>query len=338
MNPHQSQPPPTWAIVLAFVALYISWGTTYLAIKKGVRDEQLPPCLFAGVRVFLAGCILLAFMAYRKSDIQLTRGDFFKVLITGSLFFVGGNGLLNLAEKKVDSGVAAILAATTPMWMALLETMHPRGARLRFPGWFGLAVGLLGVVLLIAPGADLASLSADFGGAGLVLLCALCWAVGAIYWRLNPVHLSPFVTGAYQMMFGGGILTIIGLAVGEVADLPEQITTGALFSFFYLLVVASFIGYLSFHYLLHHVSSAQVGTHAYVNPIIAVILGWIWDQETLTLWALGGVVLVLLGVALVREKGRSGSAKSPAMKVSDEDSRVVTNSHSLEKGNDGMTS
>jgi drug/metabolite transporter (DMT)-like permease len=294
--------PATWAIVLAFALVYVCWGTTYLAIKRGVKDEHLPPALFGGVRVGLAGLLLLGYLAARGQSLRLTRRDLAVVSVTGCILFVGGNGLITLAEKTVPSGVAAVLAATTPLWIGLLAMCWPGGERLSGRGWVGLLVGLGGVLLLLGPKlGDPADFVRDFGPL-LVLGSAVSWGLGSLVMRHHRLEGSHLVGAAYQMALGGGCLALIGLAVGEASHLPAQLTPGALGAFLYLLVFGSLVGFVAYNWLLGHVSATQVSTYAYVNPAVAVLVGWA-DGEEMTVWLAGGIAVILVGVALVRAGG-----------------------------------
>jgi drug/metabolite transporter (DMT)-like permease len=296
--PHQR--PAAWALLLAFSLLYLSWGTTYLAIKRGVKDEQLPPALFGGTRVCLAGLLLLGYVAFRGESLRLSRRDLAGVALGGALLFVGGNNLLAMAERTVPSGVAAVLIATTPLWIGLLETLWPGGERLSHRGWLGLVLGLAGVLVLLWPQLSTPGDFLNDAGPLLVLGSAAIWSLGSVilrYWRVRASHL----TGAgYQMLLGGASLTVVGLLLGETRDLPARPTAGAVGAFVYLLIVGSLVGFVAFNYLLGHVSAARVGTYAYVNPVVAVLVGCFLDGEELTGWIVGGIVVILAGVALVR--------------------------------------
>lgn len=291
--------PPVWMLVLAFALIYLSWGTTYLAIRKGV--ETLPPCLFGGVRVLLAGLVLLGFLRLGGVSLRLSRRDFFWTAVVGLLMFVGGNGLITLGEIYVASGVASVLVATTPLGIACAELLLPAGERLRAVGWLGLLLGLGGVLLLLAPRVSTPeSVFQDFGPL-LILGSSLAWSVGSVLLRHKRANASPLAAAAYQMVVGGGSLTVIGLLAGEAGRLtPEQLTLSAVTAFFYLLVVGSLVGFVAFNWLLRHVSAALVGTYAYVNPIVAIAVGWLLNDEAVTGWTLGGMVVILSGVALVR--------------------------------------
>lgn len=297
--------PPTWALVLGFACVYISWGTTYLAIRVGVDDEHLPPALFGGSRVCLAGLVLLGFLALRRERLTLSRQDWGRLLWTGLLLFVAGNGLVNLAMQTVPSGVTAVLVASTPLWIGLFEMFWPGGDRLTARGWFGMIVGLCGVFILLAP--KLEDPAAFWGNAGplLVLLSAGSWALGSLVMRHRRLS-CPHLTGAaYQMMLGGGCLTLLGVACGELHQLPPQVTWGAVQAFLYLLIVGSLVGFVAFNWLLGHVAAAKVGTYAYVNPVVAVFVGWSLGGEEISSSLVASIAVILTGVALVRSGERT---------------------------------
>src|SRR5580704_1438348 len=181
-----SRPSP-WALALAFGLVYVCWGTTYLAMKKGVREEHLPPALFGGVRVCIAGLLLLSWQLARGERVKLAPGDRLPLVLCALLLFVGGNGLINVAGQTLDSGVCAVLAATTPLWIGLFEICWPAGERLSVRGWLGLLVGLVGVLLLCGPLIENPEqLDLDFGYL-IVLGSATCWALGSLVSRHRAV-------------------------------------------------------------------------------------------------------------------------------------------------------
>lgn len=303
MNRHHtlaaSSQPARWSLIVAFALVYVSWGTTYLAIKVGVKD--LPPALFGGVRYVVAGVILFAFLAWRKESLYLTRRDLFWVGVSSLFLFVGGNGLINFAEKTVDSGVASIIVATTPLWLALLETVWPWGERLSVRGWIGVLIGLGGVLVLLTPRLRDPALFLQDLGPLMVIGSASAWAVGSFILRYQRRAGSPLTAAAYQMILGGASLTAIGLAVGECEQLtPDSFTPQAIFAFAYLLVVGSLVGFVAYTWLLARVSATLAGTYAYVNPVVAILVGWLLDGERITGWIIGGMVIILVGVSLVR--------------------------------------
>jgi drug/metabolite transporter (DMT)-like permease len=294
--------PAPWKLALALALVYLSWGTTYLAIQEGVRT--LPPALFAGTRVCLAGLIVLAFLGLSGGTVGLSRRDALLAFLSGGLMFVGGNGLLTFAERTVPSGVAAVLAATAPLWIAVLESAWPHGERLRLRGWLGLLLGLAGVALIwskewMGQAAVLAEV-----GPFLVLGSAAAWAFGAFVHRHGRSRAPHLTAAAYQMALGGGSTALLGLAMGEAGQLtPDCLTWRAVGAFFYLLVVGSLIGFVAFNWLLGHAPAALTGTYAYVNPVVALLVGWMLADETPSSAVMGGVVVILLGVVLVRLGG-----------------------------------
>jgi len=298
----------SWKLALALGLVYLSWGTTYLAIQEGVKT--LPPALFAGSRVCLAGLLVLAFLRLSGGTVRLSRRDVLLTFLSGGLMFVVGNGLLTFAEKSVPSGAAAVLAATAPLWMAVLEAAWPHGERLAWRGWFGLLIGLGGVaVLLSEKWLNQTASGLPAAGSFMVLGSAAGWALGSSLHRHGRSSAPHLTAAAYQMLFGGGSLAVLGLFLDEARGLtPGCLTPEAIASFFYLLVVGSFIGFIAFNWLLGHASVALTGTYAYVNPVIALLVGWLVAHETPTPAIVAGVAVILVGVALVR----LGGVRQPA--------------------------
>jgi drug/metabolite transporter (DMT)-like permease len=214
--------------------------------------------------------------------------------VVGVCLFVIGNGLITFAEKSVPSIVTAVLVATTPIWFALLESLWPWGERLTIRGWLGLALGMAGVLVLLAP--ELRRIDRFFDDLGplLILGSAFSWAIGSfvLRHRKKGQQSSHLLSAAYQMVIGGTTLTLVGLVAGESSELTAaSLTPTAIFSFFYLLVVGSLVGFVAYNWLLGHVSPALVGTYAYVNPVVAILVGWLIGHETLSPWILGASVV-----------------------------------------------
>jgi drug/metabolite transporter (DMT)-like permease len=289
-------------VVLAFAALYISWGTTYLAIREGVQD--FPPFLFGGFRLLAAGLVLVAYLLLRREPLGFRWQDLGWTLLAAVLMFVGGNGLLSLAEQTLESAAAAVLGATTPLFLALIEVMWPGRDRLAGRGWLGLLVGLCGVLVIFAPQlGDPASLLQDAGPL-LMLGSAFTWALGTVVAQRRRPRASLLAAAAQQMVLGGVALCVVGLVVGEGRQLgPESFTPRAVSAFAYLLVVGSLIGFVAFTWLMGHVSASLVGTYAYVNPCVAVLVGGLIAGETITFGIVSGMLIILFGVALVRSGG-----------------------------------
>lgn len=297
VRPH----PPRWAVPLAFTLVYLAWGTTYLAIKMGVKD--LPPALFGGTRVLLAGLLLVSFLAVRGTRVVLPWRELFWAALIGNVLFSGGNLLITMGEKTVASSVAAVLVATTPLWMALLESAWPWGERLTVRGWLGVLLGLGGVLFIFGPQIETPDALANVGPF-LIIGSALCWSIGSFLLRRQRGHSPHLVTAAWQMIAGGLGQVLIGLGAGEMQRItPASFTPGAVYAFFHLLVFGSLVGFVAYNWLLGHVSTTQASTYAYVNPVIAILVGWLIAGEDPTGWLVGGMGLILVGVALVRSGG-----------------------------------
>jgi drug/metabolite transporter (DMT)-like permease len=299
LTPSLASRPARWSVVLAFTLVYLSWGTTFLAIRKGV--ESFPPALFSGCRVALAGVLLLGYLAWRRQPIGLGRREFLWTWLIAVLMFVGGNGLLSFGEQRIESGLASVLAATSPLWVAVLEMLWPWGDRLRPLGWLGLLAGLGGVILLLAPGVhDAASFWRDTGPL-FILGSAFSWAIGSFLVRHRRLRIDHLISASYQMILGGGSLCVLGLVLGESAQLgAAHVTPAALYAFVHLLVFGSLVGFVAYNWLLCHVSSTLAGTYAYVNPLVAILVGWLIGGEIITGWIVVGMAVILVGVALVR--------------------------------------
>ncbi|MCS6850014.1 MAG: EamA family transporter, partial [Gemmataceae bacterium] len=303
---------PAWALALAFALVYIAWGTTYLAIKVGV--QSFPPLLFGGVRILLAGLVLAAYLAWRGQPLTAAGRELLGTAACSWLMFLGGNGLITLGQRSVDSGVAAILVATTPLCTALIEALYPWGDRLSVRGWFGLCVGLGGVVVLWAPQLGQPQQLLVNAGPWLILGSTLCWSAGSVLFRYLPRRLPHLSAAALQMVIGGGTMTLLGLLLGEGEEVSwADFTLPTVYAFFHLLIVGSLIGFVAYSWLLGRVSATLAGTYAYVNPVVALLVGWLLGGETITGWMIAGMVVILAGVTLVRQRGgRADRAAPPA--------------------------
>lgn len=286
-------------IGVAFAILYIVWGTTYLAIQIGVLNEQMPPLLFAGSRIATAGVILLAFQLLRGQPLRIQRNDVAGIAVGSMILFVIGNGLISIALKTVASGESAVLAATTTLWVAAVGLVLPGGDRLRPAGWLGLFTGMLGVVVIKSPALREQGFSFAYNiGPWLVLCSAAAWGIGTVLLRKATVQLPRLSSVGWQMAIGGGVMVAIGFLVGE--KIPERITLGTIGAFLYLLVFGSLTAFVAFNWLLEHVSAPKVTTYAYVNPLVAVLLGtWLHD-EPMTMSLVLGMLLIFAALFLVR--------------------------------------
>jgi drug/metabolite transporter (DMT)-like permease len=310
-------PPARWKILFAFALIYVSWGTTYLAIGKGV--EVFPPALFGGTRLATAGLIILSYQACSGRSLRVNRRAFLWTVLIGILLFVGGNGLITVGEMFVPSGVASVLVATTPLFIACLEMCWPRGERLTLAGWIGLLAGLVGVALLLAPGLQNPREAFQGGGVLLVLGSSFAWAVGSFIVRHLKLPVDHLLAAGYQLAVGGGVLVLIGLLLGEQNAIEaSSFNLQGVGAFMHLLIVGSLIGFVAYNWLLGHVSATAVGTYAYVNPVVAILVGWLFNGEEITTWIIAGMVVILAGVALVRGIGVRNTSPESHVRVADE--------------------
>lgn len=280
--------------------VYVVWGSTYLGIRVAVRDGSgFPAFAMAGSRVFVAGLILLAWGALAKKPMRPTRADVHTFVACGVLLWLGGNGLVTWAEKWVESAYTALLVATFPLWAAILESiLDRRRPTLRL--LTALAVGMSGIAVLNYPTLRHGS-RADVVAAGALLLAVLSWGIGSIWQKRRPITLSGEVSSGYQLLFGSFFLVAASLLAGEPRPHP---TAEAWWAWGYLVVFGSVVAFTSFVKSLQLLPVQIVATYAYVNPVIAVILGWLILGERITVWTLAGSALVILGVAGVFQEQR----------------------------------
>lgn len=295
-----------WVIPTALIVLYLSWGTTNLAIRIGVQD--LPPFLFGGVRLVIAGAIVLGIVAWRTGQWRINVSDLLRCALSSTLLFVGGNGLLTCSMQYLESGLAAVVIAVSPIWMACMELAVPHGDRLDKRGWLGLLTGLIGILVLGWYKLSESSHTNNQWGFLLASASALVWSLGTLLSKYNRPKGSIWVVAGYQMLLGGIGMIIVGSLLGEPQRLSAaSFTWPALASFFYLLIIGSLIGFVIYQFLLSHVSLALAGTYAYITPIISLIVGAWLAHEEVPLAAVIALALTLLGVALIKQGMRRES-------------------------------
>ena len=283
----------------AFAAVYIIWGSTYLAIRFAVAT--IPPFLMAGFRFVIAGLILLLW-ARLRGDTRPTRLDWKTGLISGALLLLGGNGVVGWAEQRVTSGMAALLVAIVPLWMVLLDWWRPGGRKPANLVFVGLAVGLGGLVLLV--GVDelrgVSNASISTGGALALIAASFSWAAGSLYIKHAPASSSGLNGAATQMMAGGATLLAVAFATREFSALNlAHVTRESWLGFLYLVTFGSLIGFTAYFYLLAHTTAAKASTYAYVNPVVAVFLGWLIAHEPVTARTVLAAAVILAGVAII---------------------------------------
>lgn len=288
-------------LIAAFAAVYLIWGSTYLAIRLAI--ETIPPLAMAGIRFTIAGAILFP-IAYWSGDRRadpVTPMHWRSALIVGTLLLTGSNGVITFAEQHVASGVVALLVATTPMWMAAFA--HLRGVqRIRRLGAAGLIVGLVGVGLMLRPG-SVGTVSPLW--IAFTLLSPLCWAAGSIYARGAPMPRRPLLVTAMQLLCGGAVLCVLAGATGEWGQVHlSTITLTSLASLAYLVAAGSLVGYTAYMYVLRKVSPQAASSYAYVNPLVAVLLGWAFLDEGVGLTVAVAGALIVVAVAVLLAGGR----------------------------------
>ncbi len=294
----------------AWCAICFFWGTTYLAIRVGV--QILPPALFAGSRFLLAGLIFLVYL--RAKDIAWPRpAELVNMAIVGILLLNLANGLVVWAEQWVPSGLASLLVATLPFWMAGFEAMIPGGAKLTWRKIAGILIGFSGLVILFFP-----DLRQGFGQAYLkgvigLLLASGFWAGGSVYSKYHPVKTHPLMAAAMQMLIAGIIFMLAGALLGQYRQFTFHIN--GILAIAYLVFFGSIIGYSSFIYALAKLPAAKVAMYAYVNPVVAVFFGWLILDEPVSHTVFLATAIILLGVVLVNYS-RSPAAPQPTAKPS----------------------
>jgi drug/metabolite transporter (DMT)-like permease len=288
--------PLTGGVVVALLGVYLIWGSTYLAIRVVVTNG-IPPLLGMGVRFVVAGLLLAGLLRLRAGPgaLRVTRAELRTAAVVGSLLLAGGNGLVAVSEQQLPSGLAALLVSTTPLWIVVLGSFAGERPR-RWPV-VGTLVGFAGTAVLARPGA-LGAVA--WGWALLVLVATASWATGSLYSRRRPRPRDLFVSSAYQMLLGGAVLTLCGLARGEAGSVRlEAVTPSGWWALAYLVTIGSLAGYTAYFYLLANAPLQLATTYAYVNPVVAVLLGWLLLGELVTGGELAGGALAIAGVAIV---------------------------------------
>ncbi|HXG68375.1 MAG TPA: drug/metabolite exporter YedA [Blastocatellia bacterium] len=293
-------------LILAFAAVYIIWGSTYLAIRYAI--ETLPPLLMAGGRFLTAGTVLYLWARAQGASRPALR-EWRPATIIGGLLLLGGNGMVVLAERDVPSGLAALLIATEPMMVVLLDWLRPGGDRPAGKTVLGLTLGFVGMLLLIGP----SGLAGESGvaplGATLLIAATVSWAAGSLYAAKRKLVDSPVMAAAMQMLAGGTLLLLAGLITGEAAGFAvAEVSLRSLAAFFYLIVFGSLIAFTSYSWILRVTPPSIASTYAYVNPVVAVLLGWALAGEPLTVRTLLAAAVIIAAVALITtNRGHSGS-------------------------------
>ncbi len=295
-------------IIAAFASIYLVWGSTYLAIRYAV--ETIPPFIMGGLRFVVSGLLLYAWARYRGAP-RPTRLHWRNAFIAGGFLLLGGNGAVVWAEQFVPSGLTALLVSILPFWLVIIEWVRPPGRRPSGAVLLGLALGFIGVVVLVGP--------SGFGGQGdisplgaLVLIVgSLSWAIGSFWSRDAELPGSGLLTTGMEMLGGGTLLLIVGAITGELSRFDiNRISSASFIGLLYLVTFGSLLGFTSYIWLLDKVAPARLGTYAYVNPIVAVLLGWAIAGERLSTRTAAAAVIVICAVALITTARSTTTAQS----------------------------
>jgi len=289
--------PPSWKILLAFAIIYFVWGSTFLAIRVGVHE--VPPFLLAALRFFAAGLALYGWMRLKGTPAP-SRREWAGAFFLGTLIFVIDYGCVFWAEQRVPSGIAAVVLATIPVFITLLEIIFLRTQDLTVRLTLALMVGICGVAVLVNHSFSLGEVPINRAGAIALLVAAFTWSVATILTRRLPLPASKPMSAAAQMLTGGVQLFVLTALSGEFAGFRVQaVSWNAWFALFYLIIAGSIVGFTAYVWLLHYESPTKVGTYAYVNPVVAVILGYFLGGEAVGLRTLLGTLLVLVSVITI---------------------------------------
>jgi drug/metabolite transporter (DMT)-like permease len=308
-------------VIISFAALYVIWGSTYLGIRFSI--ETIPPFLMAGARFVLAGMIMYA-IAWSQGIGKSTWANRRTSFIIGACLLLGGNGGVTISEQYIDSGLAALIVAVVPIYIVLLGWATGMAPRPTPVMWMGLAGGFVGVGILFGPGLHLHSSGGHNPAIGIsiLLVTSFIWSAGSLYSRAARHAASPFLTAAQQMICGGILLLLAGVVTGELPRFhPSSVSMLSLGSFVYLVIIGAVVGYTAYIWLLRHCDPAKVATYAYVNPIVAVLLGTLFAGETVTVRTLVAAALIIGSVALIitaqQLRARVEPALSAAMEPAD---------------------
>jgi drug/metabolite transporter (DMT)-like permease len=287
----------TTLVLLAFAAVYVVWGSTYLAIRIGI--ESFPPLILAGLRHITVGLFLFPILR-RKTGIRPTAANWRAAIVTGALLLFIGNGGLSWAEQTVPSGIASLLVASVSLWLVIVDWLRPGGVKPVPRVVMGLLMGFAGLALLVGPAHLGGSERIDPRGAAVLVFASLAWACGSLYSKHGGMPSSAMLGVAMQSFAGGAILLIAGLFAGEFRGLDlGAISLRSWLALAYLMVFGSGIGFSAYIYILQKSTAARVATYAFVNPVVALFLGWLIAGETITLRTVIAAAVILTAVILV---------------------------------------
>ena len=310
----------TWQTLLGFAIIYFVWGSTFLAIRVGVRE--VPPFLLAAMRFLVAGLVLYGWMISQGARSPSGR-QWMSASLLAVLIFVLDYGLLFWAEQRVPSGIAAVMMATIPVFMALSEIIFLRTQKLTVRLGLALLIGIAGVAVLMSRSLNLGGAPINPVGAVALIIAAMSWSLASALTRKLPLPASKVMSSGAQMLAGGVFLALTAASLGEFRNFhPSTVSGGAWLALLYLIVAGSIIGFTAYVWLIHHESPTKVGTYAYVNPVVAVLVGYFVGGEALGLRTILGTLFVLISVVVITMT----PAKKPVATLPVEDTPEVVGS------------
>lgn len=298
-------------LAAAFLSVYLIWGSTYLAI--GIVEQSLPPFFMAGARFIIAGLILYALMRFR-SPLHETTSHWGKAFLIGGLMLMGGHGAVVWVEQWLPSGLTSLLISTVPLWIVFTDWIRG-GSKPNLKVAGGLFVGFAGIALLAGGIESLGASHVDLVG-GIILVCgAFLWAQGSLVSRSTRFPFPPLLATAMQMIAGGALLLVASAVAGEWTRIRfDQISFNSMIAWLYLIVFGSLIGYTSYMWLLKETTASRVSTYAYINPIVAMFLGWAIAQEPITLRNVVAAIIILTSVVIITTYGAKTTSSRPEKK------------------------
>lgn len=318
MHAPNLQSPSALLIAGGLGIIYLVWGSTYLAIKVAV--ETLPPFLMAGARFLVAGAVM-AIILFALGRFRATGRQWLWNALVGLFMMVGGNGLVSWAEQTIPSGIATLIVAFNPLmmvtaeWMIWSRTQGVLGARPNRIVFAGLAIGCAGLAMLVAPSLQgNGSASYDLIRVGAIVLACLTWTIGSMMTRYGGNPVDPFTGAAIQMLCGGVWLLGFGVLLGEYADVRwERFSNASIVAWWYLVIAGSLVAFTTFVWLMKHTSPTLISTYAYVNPVVAVFLGWLVLNEQIDAWTIVSAAVIVVGVATITWGKQKKSERAPML-------------------------
>lgn len=291
-------------IWIALITLYIVWGSTYLGIKVAI--ETIPPFFHAGIRFLISGLLLVIWQRAAGNELP-TKKQWISTFIIGNLLLLGGNGLVAWAELTIPSGIAALIIGSVPLFMVVMEAIRPKGVKPNWQSIVGLIIGFVGIFILVGP-AEISGSETRLNPFGVIALLSAClfWALGSIYSKTADLPKSSLMTTGAEMLMGSIGLFVISLLTGELNGWnPAEVSTRSLIGLVYLITIGSIIGFGSYIWLLQNAPISLVSTYAYVNPIVAVLLGYFFSNEVLEPRTWLATAIIIGAVVFINSKSKS---------------------------------